>query len=109
MANSDNSTSMGNLDYVYYIMGDAGVEVPVRDDKMTPEYAQFKANFMLNDFTGILHKHKLTFKNCPVPAPLFDVVIQLVYVGKITRIEAKEALDEWVEEKRLQEMDNGGI
>ena len=62
-------------------------------------FPSFKANFLLNDFTGILHKHNRTLEDCGISPIVFHFIVQCMYHGKISRALARETIELMVADK----------
>lgn len=60
---------------------------------MEMTYLQFLANYILNDFAGMLKKHGRTFKDNPVPPELFSPIVTLLYEKRINKYQAKKVIE----------------
>ena len=63
-------------------------------------WPQFAAKFLINEFFGILKKHKTTIEKCGLTAEEVSAIFRLVFDGEMTRRFAKEILSGLVEKRK---------
>jgi len=58
------------------------------------------ANFLLNDFKGIVNKHKASIADCGISPDDFRQISQLLYVGAIDKKQYKEMVEKRIIEHK---------
>ena len=55
-------------------------------------------NILLNNFLGILNKHRINIKDCGITPDEFVVLSKLLYTGAIDKKRFREIVDKRIEE-----------
>ena len=62
-------------------------------------YSKVLANWLTNDFQGMLNKRKLTIKNCGIEPEDFGFLVQMVRCGLIEKERLREILEKKLDGK----------
>lgn len=60
-------------------------------------------NILLNNFLGILNKHKVTVSDCGIPSEDFYTLAQLLYTGAIDRKMFTDIIEKRIESYKYEQ------
>lgn len=64
---------------------------------------KFICNVLLNNFLGILNKHKININDCGITPDDFVILSKLLYTGAIDKKQFAETVDKRIEEYKNEQ------